>query len=111
MFRSRTVKHEVSEHVTVCAMFANHVSHCFVRIARLVDFLKHMNFTLREVGLIIGETLFVDLIDRPLLNVPENKTIEVIFTRATNMKGIDLCFRGPKPSFEEDMRESPAASE
>ena len=95
----------------MCAMFAYHVSHCFVRIARLVEILKHMNFTLREVGLIIGETLFVDLIDRPLLNVPENKTIEVIFTRATNMKGIDLCFRGPKPSFEEDMRESPAASE
>ena len=88
-----------------------YASHCLFHVARLVESLKHMNFTLREVGLIIGETLFVDLIDRPLLNVPENKTIEVIFTRATNMKGIDLCFRGPKPSFEEDMRESPAASE
>ena len=88
-----------------------YVFHCLFHVARLVESLKHMNFTLREVGLIIGETLFVDLIDRPLLNLPENKTIEVIFTRATNMKGIDLCFRGPKPSFEEDMRESPAASE
>ena len=88
-----------------------YVSHCLFHVARLVESLKHMNFTLREVGLIIGETLFVDLIDRPLLNVPENKTIEVIFTRATNLRGIDLCFRGPKPSFEEDMRESPAASE
>jgi hypothetical protein len=60
------------------------------------------------VGLIIGETVYVDLIDQPLLcPLPENKAIDVIFTRATNMRAIDICFRGPRPTFEDDMREGP----
>ena len=50
------------------------------------------------------------IIDTPMLNVPEGKTIEAIFTRPTDMRGIDACFRGPRPTFEEDMtREAPAS--
>ena len=61
--------------------------------------------------MIIGETVYVDLIDQPLLcPLPEGKTIKAIFTRATDMRGIDECFRGPRPTFEEDMtREAPAS--
>ena len=71
-------------------------------------FRKHWPFV--EVGLIIDEKLFVDFIDTPMLNVPEGKTIKAIFTRATDMRGIDECFRGPRPTFEEDMtREAPAS--
>ena len=61
-----------------------------------------------EVGLIIDETtLCVDMIDKPLLNMSEGKTnmIGVIFTRATDLRGLDQCFRGRRSSFEEDMRE------
>ena len=63
-----------------------------------------------EVGLIVDEALFLDFVDRPLLHAAGGKTIEVIFTRQTDMRHIDKCFRGG-PTFEEDMRESPAASE
>ena len=64
-----------------------------------------------EVGLIVNETtLFLEIVDRPLLHVAEGKAIEVIFTRQSDMTHIDKCFRG-QPTFEEDMRESPAGSE
>ena len=72
-------------------------------------FKKHYPFV--EVGLIVNETtVFLDMIDRPLLYVAEGKAIEVLFTRQTNMAHIDKCFRG-QPTFEEDMRESQAGSE
>ena len=62
-----------------------------------------------ECGLIVDEsTLYLDFIDRPLLQILDGQTIEVIFTRATDMRHVDRCFRGPKASFEEDMREGPA---
>jgi hypothetical protein len=66
-----------------------------------------------EAGLIVNDTtLFVDFVDQPLLDVEEGQAIEVIWSRQTDMRHIDLCFRrGPKTSFEEDMRESPAGSE
>ena len=63
-----------------------------------------------ECGLIVNETtVYLDFIDRPLLQILDGQTIEVIFTRATDMRHVDRCFRGPKASFEEDMREGPAA--
>lgn len=63
-----------------------------------------------EVGLVVDETLFADLVDQPLLQIAENKAVEVIFTRQTDMRHIDSCYRGPKPSFDEDMREAPPAA-
>ena len=72
-------------------------------------FKKHNPFV--EGGLIVNETtLFLDVVDRPLLNVAKGRAIEVIFSRQTDMRHIDKCFRG-QPTFEEDMRESPAGSE
>ena len=63
-----------------------------------------------ECGLIVNETtVYLDFIDRPLLQILDGQTIEVIFTRATDMRHVDRCFRCPKASFEEDMREGPAA--
>ena len=56
------------------------------------------------------KTAFVDMIDKPLLCASEEKAIEAIFIRQTDMSHIDKCFRG-QPSFEEDMRESSAGSE
>ena len=62
-----------------------------------------------ECGLIVDEsTVYLDFIDRPLLQISDGSTIEVIFTRATDMRHLDKCFRGPKTSFEDDMREGPA---
>ena len=48
---------------------------------------------------------FVDFIDRPLLHVADGVGVDVVFSRTTDMKHIDLCFRGQRPSFAEDMRE------
>ena len=64
-----------------------------------------------ECGLVVDKaTVYLDFIDRPLLQISEGQTIEVIFTRATDMRHVDRCFpRGPKTSFEEDMREGPAS--
>ena len=39
----------------------------------------------------------------PLLHVADGKDVKVIFTRQTDMRHIDSVFRGPKPTFEEDM--------
>ena len=63
-----------------------------------------------EATLIVNEsTLFVDMVDRPLLHVAEGKAVRVIFARQTDMAHIDKCFRG-QSTFEEDMRhERPAA--
>ena len=59
-----------------------------------------------ECGLIVGETtISLDLVDRPLLQISDGQTIEVIFTRTTDMRHVDECFRGPKTSFEDDMCE------
>ena len=55
------------------------------------------------VALIVDGTPFVDSADRPLLHAAEGNAVKVIFTRQTDMRHIDLCYRGPKPSFEEDM--------
>ena len=61
-------------------------------------------------GLIVCEaTEYVDFIDQPLLQISEGQTIEVIFTRATDMRHLDKCFRGPRTSFEEDMCDGPAS--
>ena len=73
-------------------------------------FRKHYPFV--EVGLVIDEFSFVDFVDLPLLHVADGKDVKVIFTRQTDMRHIDSVFRGPKPTFEEDMaQEAPAASE
>lgn len=59
-----------------------------------------------ECGLVLGgATVYLDFIDRPLLQISEGQTIEVIFTRTTDMRHVDKCFRGPKTSFEDDMRD------
>ena len=85
----------------------------FARGATLSDMQKELCVAFRkyypttQVGLVVDGTVFVELIDKPLLTVPEGKgSIEVIFTLATDMRHIDLCFRGPRrPTFEDDMRE------
>ena len=65
-----------------------------------------------EAGLVVNETLvFDESSDRPLIHAAEGKDIQIIFTTQTDMKHVDACFRGPRPSFEEDMRETPAVSE
>ena len=66
-----------------------------------------------EAGLVVNETLFFDACsDRPLIHAAECKDIRIIFATQTDMRHVDACFRGPRPSFEEDMmRETPAASE
>ena len=72
------------------------------------------NYPMTECALIVDGRLFLDYFDRPLVrfDAAEGKTIEAIFMRQTDMRHIDLCFRrGPKPSFEEEMREEPAGSE
>jgi hypothetical protein len=64
-----------------------------------------------EVGLVVDEKLaFVDMIDKPLLYASEDKAIEAIFARQTDMSHIDKCFRG-QPSLEEDIRDSSAGSD
>ena len=64
-----------------------------------------------EAGLVVNETLFFDeFSDRPLIQAAEGKDIQIVFSTQTDMRHVDACFRG-KPSFEEDMRETPAASE
>jgi hypothetical protein len=63
------------------------------------------------VGLVVDEKLaFVEMNDQPLLHASEEKAIEAIFTRQTDMSHIDKCFRG-QPRFEEDMRDSSAGGE
>jgi hypothetical protein len=65
-----------------------------------------------EAGLVVNETLVFDAFsDRPLIHAAEGKDIRIIFATQTDMRHVDACFRGPRPSFEEDMRETPAASE
>ena len=66
-----------------------------------------------EAGLVVNETLvFDESSSRPLIHAAEGKDIQIIFATQTDMKHVDACFRGPRPSFEEDMmRETPAASE
>ena len=67
-------------------------------------------FPFVECGLIVDEaTVYLDFIDRPLLQISDGKAIEVIFTRTTDLRHVDRCFRGPKPSFEEDMCEGSAS--
>jgi hypothetical protein len=64
-----------------------------------------------EVGLVVDEKLaFVDMIDKPLLYASEDKAIEAIFARQTDMSHIDKCFRG-QPSLEEDIRDNSAGSD
>ena len=64
-----------------------------------------------EVSLVVDEkTVFLDMIDRPLLHAAEGKTILAIFKRQTDMRHLDKCFRG-QPSYEEDLRESSAGGE
>ena len=61
-----------------------------------------------EAGLILDDKVYTDYFDKPLLHVAsEGKTADVIFTRQTDMRHIDKCFKGCRPTFEEDMRESP----
>ena len=72
------------------------------------------NYPMTECALVVDERPFFYYYDRPLVHVDaaEGKSIEVIFTRQTDMRHIDLCFRrGPKPRLEEDMRKAPADSE
>ena len=59
-----------------------------------------------EAGLILDDDkVHTDFFDRPLLHVAaEGKTAVVIFTRQTDMRHIDKCFRG-RPTFEQDMAE------
>ena len=66
-------------------------------------FSKHFPFS--QVGVVIGERVFVDFLERPLLHVADKEKVDVVWTRTTDMTHIDVCFRGPRPSFEEDMRE------
>ena len=57
-----------------------------------------------EVGLILDDNVHTDFFDRPLLHAAtECKAAEVRFTRQTDMRHVDRCFRG-RPAFEEDMR-------
>ena len=65
-----------------------------------------------EAGLVVNETMvFDESSSRPLIHAAEGKDIQIIFATQTDMRHVDACFRRPKPSFEEDMRETPAASE
>ena len=58
-----------------------------------------------EVGLILDDDkVYTDFFDRPLLHVAEGTAAVVIFTRQTDMRHIDKCFRG-RPTFEQDMAE------
>ena len=63
-----------------------------------------------EAAVIVDERLCIEFEDQPLLHVAEGRRIEVIFTRQSDMRHLDICFRG-QPTFEEDMRETPAGSE
>ena len=68
-------------------------------------------YPLVEVGLLVNdEMVFVDPMDKPLLYASEDKAIQAIFSRQTDMSQIDKCFRGQK-SFEDDMRDGSAGSE
>ena len=56
-----------------------------------------------EVGLVLDETAYTDIFDKPLLNVAvEGKAIKVIFSRQTDTQHIDRCFK-ERATFEEDM--------
>ena len=86
----------------------------FERGVRLGDMQRQLcsafakRYPLSQVGMIIGERAFVEFLERPLLHVTDGDAIEVVFTRVTDMKHVDLCFRGQRRSFEEDMREPDA---
>ena len=55
--------------------------------------------------MILGDKVHTDFFDRPLLHAAaEGNTADVIFTRQTDMRHIDKCFRG-RPTFEQDMAE------
>ena len=66
-------------------------------------FSKHFPFS--QVGVVVGERVFADFLGRALLQVADNEKVEVVWTRTADMTHIDVCFRGPRTSFEEDMRE------
>ena len=58
-----------------------------------------------EAGLILDDDkVYTDFFDRPLLHVAEGTAAVVIFTRQTDMRHIDKCFRR-RPTFEQDMAE------
>ena len=86
----------------------------FERGVRLGDMQRQLcsafakRYPLSQVGVIVGERAFVEFLERPLLHVTDGNAIEVVFTRFTDMKHVDLCFRGQRRSFEEDMREPDA---
>ena len=59
-----------------------------------------------EAGLILDEKAHTDYFDMPLLNAAaEGNTADVIFTPQSDMRHIDKCFKGRRPTFEEDMAE------
>ena len=59
-----------------------------------------------QACLIIDKNVYTDFFDKPLLHVSsEGQTVSVIFTRQTDMRHIDKCFKGFRPTFEEDMQE------
>ena len=58
-----------------------------------------------EVGLILGnDNVYTDFCDRPLLHVAEGSTAKVVFSKQTDMRHLDRCFRR-RSTFEQDMRE------
>ena len=83
----------------------------FDRGIRLGDMQRHLcklfskRFPLNQVSLVIADRAYVDWIDKPLLNIEIGAGVDVVFTRTTDMKHFDSCFRGPRPTFDEDMQE------
>ena len=58
-----------------------------------------------EASLVVNETLLFDVFsDRPLMHAADGKDIRIIFATQTDMRHVDACFRGRKPSFDEDMQ-------
>ena len=84
----------------------------FDRGIRLGDMQRHLcklfskRFPLNQVSLVIADRAYVDWIDKPLLNIEIGAGVDVVFTRTTDMKHFDSCFRGPRPTFDEDMQEA-----
>ena len=55
-----------------------------------------------QVGILVGDIAFHEFSQQPLL-LFDGSEVTVVFSLASDLRFVDQCFRGRRPTFEEDM--------
>ena len=63
-------------------------------------------FPMTQAALVVKGSVISEFSDRPLLEADDGEEVEGVFSLATDMTFVDRCFRGGRPTFQQDMQET-----